>query len=272
MSLADGWSKLANDYLSFFHQSTKQFAKDTVDVSGVVAKDGIMILDVACGTGVVEEVIMEKFGPQCDAQVLATDFAQGMVDTVKRRASSDGWTNVQAQIQDAMAMTLPDSSFDAVFCVFGVMLLPEPAKALSEMHRVLVPGGTVSCATWHSLALLPLMTKAVSQTKGVPEKEDPILRGWSDLEYNREQMQAAGFRDVRAVQVSSQFTLDSQYRDDFIDFLPRNPAMKSGMFADFSDDDLSKFKSIMKGIMLETYGDQEVYSFDAAANVTCGTK
>lgn len=261
-----------DDYLTFAHQGTVVFAKGALNFSGVEAKNGIKILDVACGTGAMVEAVIDKFGPQCDAQVLATDFAQGMVDAVEKRAKADGWSNVQGQVQNAMAMTLPDSSFDAVFCVFCVMLLPDPAKALSEMLRVVVPGGTVTCVTWNAQGLLPMMQKAASITKGLPAPAPLAFKGWTDLEFNKEQLQAAGYREIRAVQVPGLLPLARKDIPDFVESLPRNPGMRAGMLGAFSEEELNTFKAHLRGIILESFGDKEHYGFEAVANVACGIK
>jgi ubiquinone/menaquinone biosynthesis C-methylase UbiE len=42
---------------------------------------------------------------------------------------------------DAIQLSFEGATFDAVVCQFGVMFFPEKAKALSEAHRVLRPGG-----------------------------------------------------------------------------------------------------------------------------------
>ncbi|KAJ2963350.1 hypothetical protein NQZ79_g1734 [Umbelopsis isabellina] len=272
MNDPDNWSKTMDDYLAFAHKGTLVFAKGALDFSGVVAKNGIKILDVGCGTGAMVQAIVEKFGPQCDAKILATDFAQGMVDAVEKRSKSDGWINVQTQVQNAMAMTLSDSSFDAVFCVFCVMLLPDPAKALSEMLRVVVPGGTVTCVTWNAQGLLPMMQKAIAMTKNLPQEVPPAFRGWVHVDFNKEQLQTAGFRDVRAVQVPGMLPLARKDIGEFVESLPRNPGMKAGALGDFSEEDINTFKAHLKNIIIESFGDKEHHGFEAVANVTCGSK
>jgi len=50
-----------------------------------------------------------------------------------------------------MQLPFPDETFDAVVCQFGVMFFPEKAKALSEAHRVLRPGGALIFNVWDRL-------------------------------------------------------------------------------------------------------------------------
>jgi ubiquinone/menaquinone biosynthesis C-methylase UbiE len=49
---------------------------------------------------------------------------------------------------DAEILALPDARFDVVLCALGLMYMPDPARALREMRRVLRPGGRVSLAVW----------------------------------------------------------------------------------------------------------------------------
>ena len=56
---------------------------------------------------------------------------------------------VRAEVRDASDLSAyTDSSFDAAFCIFGLMMLPDKEKAVRELHRVVKPGGRVVVATW----------------------------------------------------------------------------------------------------------------------------
>ncbi len=71
-----------------------------------------------------------------------------MVEAAGRGAAVRGLGNVECRVMDAQRMDLPDESVDAVLSRFGLMLMPEPALALSEAHRVLRPGGRLAFAVW----------------------------------------------------------------------------------------------------------------------------
>jgi ubiquinone/menaquinone biosynthesis C-methylase UbiE len=49
---------------------------------------------------------------------------------------------------DAEALTFDAASFDVALCALGLMYVPEPQKAIAEMHRVLPPRGRAVVAVW----------------------------------------------------------------------------------------------------------------------------
>jgi SAM-dependent methyltransferase len=84
-----------------------------------------------------------------DAQIIATDLNQPMLDVARELVGDD--PRLTWQQADAQALPVPDGSVDAVVCQFGLMFVPDKVKALREMKRVLSPGGIVLVAVWDSL-------------------------------------------------------------------------------------------------------------------------
>jgi ubiquinone/menaquinone biosynthesis C-methylase UbiE len=95
------------------------------------------VLELAAGTGVLTRELARRLAP--DAIIVATDLNAPML----ARAQAEGTERpVTWREADAMALPFGDASFDLVACQFGVMFLPDKAKAFAEARRVLVPGGT----------------------------------------------------------------------------------------------------------------------------------
>ncbi len=69
----------------------------------------------------------------------ALRFAGQMVERARKRLADA--SNVAIRVEDGQALQCPDNSFDAVVCSLGLMFFPDPARGLSEFHRVLRPGG-----------------------------------------------------------------------------------------------------------------------------------
>ncbi|GJM10601.1 MAG: ubiquinone/menaquinone biosynthesis methyltransferase [Lysobacteraceae bacterium] len=107
-------------------------------------KSGERVLDVACGTGVLARVAASHCGD--DHLVAGLDAAAGMLAVAAKKSPNIKW-------QHGLADALPyaDGTFDAVVSQFGLMFFPDRSAALSEMRRVLVPGGRFAVAVWESL-------------------------------------------------------------------------------------------------------------------------
>jgi ubiquinone/menaquinone biosynthesis C-methylase UbiE len=109
------------------------------------------VLDVACGTGLVALAAAEAVGPQ--GHVLGTDLSDHMVDAARQRASQRGLRQLGFARMDAEQLALPDGGFDLALCALGLMYVPDPARALREMHRVLRPGGRLVVVVWGDRSL-----------------------------------------------------------------------------------------------------------------------
>ncbi len=98
------------------------------------------VLDLATGSGDVAFALAD--GLPAGTPITGMDFCQPMLDeAVKKSSSSPRWTQIEFRQGDGMALPLPDHSFDAVTISFGLRNMADRHKALSEMHRVLRPGG-----------------------------------------------------------------------------------------------------------------------------------
>jgi len=92
-----------------------------------------MVLEVGVGTGK-----NLKYYPK-GCSVIGIDISEGMLEKARKRA--EGLNNVTLLLMDAEHLEFPDNSFDYVITTFVLCSIPDPAKALKEMHRVLKPDG-----------------------------------------------------------------------------------------------------------------------------------
>jgi ubiquinone/menaquinone biosynthesis C-methylase UbiE len=102
---------------------------------------GARVLDVAAGTGEQTLVAARVVGPS--GYVLAIDISASMLSVATQAAREAGLANVEMRVMDAQNLDVSDDSFDAVICRLGLMLFPNPVRALMEMHRAVRPGGHV---------------------------------------------------------------------------------------------------------------------------------
>lgn len=102
---------------------------------------GELVLDVACGTGVVARLVVDAVGP--DGRVAGLDANPGMLQ-VARTASPPG---IDWYVAPAEDIPLPEEAFDLVLCSMGLQFIPDKVQALREAHRVLARGGRVAWCT-----------------------------------------------------------------------------------------------------------------------------
>lgn len=107
---------------------------------------GESVLDVACGTGLVSLRAARIVAPGGGVQ--GADISDEMVATARERAHTLGIANCRFERMDAEQLAVEAGSVDAVLCALGLMYLPDPERAITEMYRVLRPGGRAVCAVW----------------------------------------------------------------------------------------------------------------------------
>jgi demethylmenaquinone methyltransferase/2-methoxy-6-polyprenyl-1,4-benzoquinol methylase len=100
---------------------------------------GDFALDVCCGTGDLALELADRVAP--DGHVVGCDFSEPMLDLAREKVSARGAPGVRFEWADALALPYDGERFDAVTVGFGVRNLADLDRGLSEMARVLKPGG-----------------------------------------------------------------------------------------------------------------------------------
>lgn len=100
---------------------------------------GHVVLDVACGTGALTLAAAEIVGPTGRATGL--DANPEMLAVARRKSQDIEWREGRAE-----NLPFADATFDAVVSQFGFMFFDDRPRALSEMMRVLKPGGRLAVA------------------------------------------------------------------------------------------------------------------------------
>jgi ubiquinone/menaquinone biosynthesis C-methylase UbiE len=122
-------------------------------------------LEVAIGTG-----LNLPFYP-AGVELAGIDFSPAMLGVAQTRARQLGLT-VDLRQADAQALPFPDASFDTVVCTFALCAIPDEPRAVSEMSRVLRPGGLllladhIAAATWPVRGLQRILELATVPLQG----------------------------------------------------------------------------------------------------------
>ncbi|TBF36220.1 class I SAM-dependent methyltransferase [Rhizobium leguminosarum] len=130
---ADGYERLMGRW-------SRGLAPMLIDFAGLA--DGDRVLDVGCGTGSLAFTLAETPGLQ---EIAAVDYSPVFVEAAMRRNTDP---RVSIRQADACALPFEDNRFDRAMSLLVLHFVPEAEKAVSEMRRVVRPGGVVAAAVW----------------------------------------------------------------------------------------------------------------------------
>lgn len=146
---------------------------------------GQNVLDVACGTGVVA-ITCARIG----AHVCGLDLTPELLECARENARI---ANLEIDFREGDVEALPfdDAAFDVVLSQFGHMFAPRPEVAISEMLRVLKPGGTIAFATWPPELLIGSSFRLVTNYMPPPPPGVSPPPQWGDVAIVRERLGSA---------------------------------------------------------------------------------
>ncbi|MFZ5494951.1 MAG: bifunctional demethylmenaquinone methyltransferase/2-methoxy-6-polyprenyl-1,4-benzoquinol methylase UbiE [Verrucomicrobiota bacterium] len=168
------------------------------------------ILDLATGSGDVAFALADGLPP--GVRITGMDFCQPMLDeAVKKRAGIPRRAGITFRQGDGMALPLPDRSFDVLTISFGLRNMADRHQALTEMHRVLRPGGRLfvlefSQPHWwfrpfyyaYLKLLLPVVAGSVTGDRSAYEYLGGSIEQFPGREEMSAEIRQAGFASVRA--------------------------------------------------------------------------
>jgi SAM-dependent methyltransferase len=197
----DGWNRAAPLYDQTWND-TRLFVHPLLDVAGVAA--GTRLLDVACGPGYVSEAAVAR-----GAEPVGLDVAPAMLERAGARCP--GLHFIEG---DAQALPFADESFDAVTMNFGILHLSQPATAIAEARRVLVPGGGYGFTAWvaEGNAQAEIVDSVMSEyAVPVDVPEGPDFYRFGDPELCAQALEAAGFEagSIRSETIRTRWRLPS---------------------------------------------------------------
>jgi ubiquinone/menaquinone biosynthesis C-methylase UbiE len=211
---AEGWDAASDDYSRIFAPFTAQFAADVVRLYPPGSEDAV--LEIAAGSGALT-IELAKYA----RSVLATDISPRMVERIDANAPE----NVRAAVMDAMHIDVPTESYDAAYCLFGVMFFPDVGLGFQQVARSIKRGGACVIASWNrrSTLLDPIAAALEKVMPGSPPAQalssPPVLGTAEEI---GAQFRAAGFSGVEVEEVTRFFELPS--REMYVQEFPRiNP-------------------------------------------------
>ena len=181
-------------------------ARTVKQVAHVLGKPGAQVLDLCCGTGDLMLALQAK----CDAVVHGSDFCHPMLVEARRKAGSRRFRSTLFEA-DALALPLADRSLDLITVAFGFRNLTNYEHGLSELRRVLRPGGLLAILEFstppnaalrgvydfYSRAILPRIGGLISGSREAYSYLPESVRKFPGAEELAGEMTRAGFVSVR---------------------------------------------------------------------------
>ncbi len=133
------WDHWAGQYDPFMRGSAPLYDRIAQRMKKRLTRD-MYVLELACGTGMISQRIVGSV-----RSLEATDFSSEMIAQAKKSNTS---VRLHYSVADATHLPYADQSFDAVVIANALHVMPEPEKALAEIHRVLKPGGLLLAPTF----------------------------------------------------------------------------------------------------------------------------
>jgi ubiquinone/menaquinone biosynthesis C-methylase UbiE len=266
----EAWDAIAEGYDRYVAPQEVDLANEALRLVGL--EPGEQFLDVAAGPGGVS-LPAARLG----AEVLASDWAPAMIERFEARADQEGLRNVEGRVMDCHALDLPDHSFDVTGSQFGVMLVPDQARALREMVRVTRPGGRVLLIAYGfpaELDFLQIFLGALQAVRpdfpGLPDDPPPLEFQVADPEVLRQRLGDAGLRDVRVERTAERPAFASgQEMWDWVYY--GNPIVEV-ILAAINEHQRARLRDVLDGMLRERAGADGRAVLTNAVNVGVGTK
>lgn len=234
---------------------------------------GMRFLDVAAGSGALS-IPAARLG----AQVLATDQSPVMLELLKVRAQQEGLT-IETRVMDGHALELDDNSFDMVGSQFGVMLFPDMPLGISEMVRVVKPGGRVLMHVYgdpHKIEFFGFLVGAIQSVRpdfnGPPMDPPPLPFQLQDPERLRKELATAGLKDIRVETITE--TTEFRTGLNLWDWLVWSNPIVGMVLGDLnlSADEIGVVQQALEGLVRERSGGSGAAKLTSPINIGIGSK
>lgn len=207
---------------------------------------GMRVLDIACGTGQPAIPACELVRP--GGRVVAVDSDPEMLAACNRLARIAGVDNLELREMDMHSLNFVEGSFDAVTIGFALMFARDPVRVMSEVRRLLRPGGRFAVAVWDEPkrnSLFATMMTALDAL-GPRPAPDPKAPGPFRLAAHGELqsvVRAAGFHDFTIESVP--MPIESASLEDHWQMMVDMAAVLANAIADRSAEEVAKVKTAL---------------------------
>ena len=241
-----GWSETsrAANYVEFFSSASDQAISPLI--SAVDARDSLEALDLCCGQGNVADALVQR-----GCRVVGVDFSAAMLAHARSRVPSAEF--IQADAQD---LPFGDALFDVVVSNLGVCHVPDQLRVLSEIKRVLRPGGRFAMTVWCGPDISPCF-RAIYEairahgTPGVSLPAGPDFHQFARHETAQALLSRAGFSDVEQSIVDCAWDLNEP--DRLFEIFAQGTVRVADLLKRQRSDDLAAIRNSLAKTVCENF-------------------
>jgi ubiquinone/menaquinone biosynthesis C-methylase UbiE len=267
----EAWDGIAPGYDEFVTPTHMQLGSEGLRRAGL--RHGMRFLDVAAGSGALS-IPAARLG----ARVLATDLASVMLERLKARARAER-LELETRVMDGHALELDDDTFDVSGSQFGVMLLPDMPRGVSELARVTRPGGRVLMTVFGAperveffAFFLGAIQAVVPGFTGPPMDPPPLPFQLQDPGRLRDVLATAGLNDARVETTTEQ--LEFRSGTQLWDWLVNSNPIAGEILAelDLTEDQTTSVQEALDGLVRERSAGNGPAVLTSPINIGIGTK
>lgn len=201
------------------------------------------ILDNACGTGVVTDIILQS-GIQ--PEIHAVDGAENMIRIARDRFSSH--PNVHAAVMTGEELSFPDDTFTHSITNLGIMFFTDADKGAREIARTLHPDGVAVVTGWAMMGPVKIIQEVQAQIRpDLTPFRPPVPDIWRDPEHTKAVLSGAGL-DVQST-TAIDVHMGGETADGIADLLIK--AFGPRAFESWSEEEEHKAAGLIKKIVRE---------------------
>ncbi len=270
--LQRAWNQIAPGYDKFVTKTEVWLAMEALTRAGL--QPGEYFLDVAAGCGGLS-LPAARMG----AKVLATDWSPEMIRLFELRAKEENLSSAEGKVMDAHQLQLADESFDVAGSQFGVMLVPDLPKALSEMVRVTRPGGKVILIGYgppEQIEFIHFFIKALltvaPEFPGLPDNPPPLEFQIANPDLLQRRLAEAGLKDIRVETVKEKLQFNSG--EQLWNWILHGNPIPQHIIAELglSDEQIEKVQNELDILVRNRIGKNKYAVLTNPVNIGIGTK
>jgi len=144
------WRRASASRTSYLAGSTARM----LDLAGIAPGHRVLVV----GAGIAEEALVAATRVGTAGEVVATDASAAMIAEATRSVARAKVANVRCLVMDAEHLQFRPMTFDAVISRNALMFIPDLARALAEMNRVLKSKGRIAATVWASARRNPRLS------------------------------------------------------------------------------------------------------------------